>query len=519
MTKKLHAAGRKRELRVSMVGNNSLSPYKAIVRKFISGKLAGPVFLVGARYLTNVVGPLISLLVVRYLGPYDYGVYASAVAITTFFGIVSDFGLQQAALEAFGLRHASTRSILRSMVQLGFGFSFVALAASVLWVLLGHYDQLVTSLVVLLGIEFFKRPILTAVTVGLQVKGMYGRLAAWNLAISSARWIGTVVAMLIGARLYGLIGWPLVISWVVVGFMVVLERSRVLKETIAGSRGRHEIGPFQLLGRSLRFGSSGALHQVYHRFDSVLLSLVRDPLEVGAYSVAFRVIQLLNSLPGVVFNQVLYPKYFQWFRNARARVALYYHLMSKLMLGISVVLASLVSLFSKDVVTLIFGSSQEMAALFLGLMAWSLPGRYVGASAGAVMTTGRQIEKKIQMQAVLAVFSLALNSFAIPAFGAWGATGMLVATDCLLSFLFARAVRKSQKLNLWDRCQTAFTVVLFVVISLLATVATFNSSLPIRILSGLLILLFGLVFVRFTFDVSEKNEILRLLGFGPSRVD
>src|SRR5690606_28864934 len=89
----------------------------------------------------------------------------------------------------------------------------------------------------------------------------------------------------------------------------------------------------QLFVRSWRFGLSSAMHQVYHRFDSLLLSLTRDPFEVGAYSVAFRVIQIINSFPGIVFNQVLYPKYFRWFHSSPEKISLYYRMITKWMLA------------------------------------------------------------------------------------------------------------------------------------------------------------------------------------------
>lgn len=499
---------------MSIVNRRRAGTHKLTLGKVFTGRLAGPALLVIARYTTNIIGPFVSLLVVRYLGAYDYGVYASAVAITTFFGILPDFGLQQAALEAHGLARASLRSILRSMLQLGFVFSLLAAAASSVWVLVGGYDLVVQHLVALLVIEFFQRPVLSTVTVKLQVQGMYGRLALWNLAASSVRWIGTAMAMVVDSHIYGLVAWPVLMSWALIGAMVLYERAETPGKVPAHPTTQASLKPLELMSRSVRFGSSGALHQVYHRFDSVLLSLVRDPVEVGAYAVAFRVIQLLNNFPGVVFGQVLYPKYFRWFRNERNKIVLYYRLMSKLMLSISFVATTLVTIFSRDAIELIFGASQEMTAVLLGVMAWSLPGRFVGASAGTVLTTGNQIEKKIQLQAILAAFSLALNVILIPRHGAFGAAAMLVATDFLLACLFARAVKRVYGLSLWESRRIRIMAVVLVMIGLLTTFSSIEAFIILRVLSVLAVVALGVMFVAASMSREETREVGRLLGLG-----
>src|SRR5690606_2196157 len=129
-----------------------------------------------------------------------------------------------------------------------------------------------------------------------------------------------------------------------------------------------------------------------------------------------------------VFNQVLYPKYFRWFKSGRSLVALYFRMTSKWLLATSAALAVVISLFSTEFVSLVFGASHlTSASYFLVVMAWSLPGRYVGASIGALLTTGDQIEKKIKLQAALAIAHVSLSVFLIPRYGAAAAAVLLTA--------------------------------------------------------------------------------------------
>ena len=480
-----------------------------LIRLFAGSRIAGPAALLASRYTVNVVGPFVGLLVVRYLGAQSYGLYASATAVTSLFSVLCDFGLQQAALEMAATGQYPVSAVVRGTVRLGALYTLVAYGVVVLWVVAGGYQTVALWLALLTGLGFFQAPLLTAVTVALQVQGRYGRLALWNWLASVTSWAGTLAAILTDAGIYAVVTWPLIAGWVRTAIMIVSER-RALGLTGGRSGWRAPVPPKVLFGRSWRFGGSGIMYQLYHRSDAALLSLMRDPLEVGQYAVAFRLVELLNAFPGIVFNEVLYPKYFRWFAQARHRVAHYYELTFKWMLMVGLIAASLTMIFGRDLVFLVFGSAQQPSAAFLAVMVWAVPARYLAAAAGALLTTGHQIDSKLKIQGILAILNVAMNAILIPRYGAAASAGLMVATDIALLGLYGIAVYRVQHLRPWTSVQSMVLGLLLVgacvTLALLAVPRTLGVRAALAVAVVALVTGYGWI----TASASEVAELRRL---------
>lgn len=464
-----------------------------------------------SRYGASVIGPFVGLLVVRHLGPESYGVYASAAAVTSLFGALCDFGLQQAALEMAATDRYPVKSIVGGMMRLGCLFTLAAYGAVVVWVVLGGYRATVMWLALLMGLGFPQTPILAAVTVALQLHGRYHRLALWNWVAAAGTWVAAVTAILADGGLYAIVAWPLILGWLLTGVMFLSER-RMLGLTSEPSQRDAPI-PYKLLfSRSWRFGSAGIMYQAYHRADAALLSLLRDPLEVGQYAVAFRVIELLSAFPSVVFNQVLYPKYFRWFGEARDRVSQYYQLTSKWMLMMGVAVAVVTTSLGRDLILLIFGSAQRLSTSFLTVMVWGIPAYYLAASAGSLLTTGKQIDKKLKVQGLVAVLNVAMNATLIPRHGAAASAVLLVLTDVVLFGLYAVLVKRVHSFVPWlSRSQILAGTLLLggtLGVALFGTSQQLTARMVLAALAVCLVLAFGWL----TMSSTERNELLHLVG-------
>ncbi len=409
-------------------------------------RLAGPLALLVSRYAVNIVGPLVGLLVVQYLGPEQYGLYASAAAITSLFSVLADFGLQQAGLEMASSRRLNLDLVGRTIIRAGALYSTVAYGAVAAWLYWGRYEHTILVLGLLSGLGFFQVPMLTSITVVLQLKGRYSRLAFWNLLASATTWTGTLVAILLDAGLTAIVGWPVVAGWLRTVVMLLVERKLLASET-DGCQPSPDAHKYPILRRSWKYGISGIAYRIYHNAGSALLSLFRDPIEVGQYALAFRIIEFLNAFPGVVFNQVLYPKYFKWFAKEPKRVSVYYGLTFKLMAAIGVSAAVVTSLWGAEIVAVMFGEKYPLTGPLLSVMAWSVLARFLAAASSALLTTGGGIDVKVKIQGLMAVVNTVVSLVLVAFFGARGLALTLVLTDLLLLAAYSLTVHRWRGLS------------------------------------------------------------------------
>src|SRR5699024_2775428 len=138
-----------------------------------------------------------------------------------------------------------------------------------------------------------------------------------------------------------------------------------------------------------------SMYQMYHRSDAMILSAARNPLEVGYFNVAFRVSELVNFFATVLFNQVLYPIFFKWSKDNRVKYLKYYRLLNKLMILFSFFVATLVVLFSNELIYTIFGSKEYFSVLLLNIIILAVPLRYSVVSLGAILTTDNLVRERI----------------------------------------------------------------------------------------------------------------------------
>lgn len=89
--------------------------------------------LLMSQLFLQIAGPLVSILVVRYLGPEDYGHYASAMAVTAFIGILANFGTNQAALKYGSKSEQDLTRAYRICLAVSFFLALFAFFITLVW--------------------------------------------------------------------------------------------------------------------------------------------------------------------------------------------------------------------------------------------------------------------------------------------------------------------------------------------------------------------------------------------------
>lgn len=417
-----------------------------------------------SRFVTLIGSPVIGLLVVRYLGQDTYGQYAAALAITGLFGFLSDFGVQQTILR-FGARAGLLGPVLKRGSLVSLAYTGIAVTFILVWMSIFSYDSLVRKIVAIQCVGLVRTPLLTLVTAGLQLKGEYGRIAFWNFSTTLVQWAGTLGSMAAGWSVLLLTAIPIALSMALVLVMTVTEGRRLSVHEQPGLA--PDLSSF--LRESWKFGTAGTMYQIYHKGDSAILSAARPPIEVGHYSVAMRMAEMANVIPGIVFNQILYPKYFRWSQQQRERFQTFYSLTAKLMLVLGANVGAFMIMFGRDLVRFLFGMDDAMFSFMIPALAIGVMLHFWAAAPGAVLTTDGYVGRKIWIQGFTATVSLLLNSLLIPVFGAAGAAGVFALSQLLLGVLYTRELILRTGFMLFDVRWKSITFFGFVIVMVLAS--------------------------------------------------
>ncbi len=401
--------------------------------------------LVVSQLILQVAGPLISIFVVRYLGPDDYGYYASAMAVTALIGILADFGIIQATMKHGSKGDRDLSTAFRMGRKISFSLASLAYVITLVWFLALNYKPVIIQIGLLLGINYFVMAYRAPAIAVLQTQGAYKKLAAISVGVSISQWITTIIMLLMHADVRLIAGVPVLVAGLV-SLMSFFWATRHLA-SISKSSSKSEIRQF--LHDVWVFGLSGTFHLIYYQSDGALLSAMRSSLEVGFYNIPFRFLGIIYAAPGLLF-QVLYPKYFKLSSTDRERYRLLYILTSKLMLILGVVISLGLWTFGELAIDIVFGKDFGPSYKYLVILAGAVTFRCWATATGAVLSTDNLAERKVRLQGEIALLNLVLNLIFIPIYGALAAAITTVLSDVLLSLRYFQSVNKdSLRISPW----------------------------------------------------------------------
>lgn len=187
--------------------------------------------------------------------------------------------------------------------------------------------------------------------------------------------------------------------------------------------------------RTSIMGLAWLCNLAFNTIDMLMLGVMSNAQQVGLYSAAYRIMnQILFAY--YLFTQVLYPQLAR--QDQQQRVRMLRPRILLLLLGAGVVLAAVVSIARRPLLTILFGHQFLPATLLLLLLAWAIPFDFLTSYlSNAYIAWG--MEKKILLCTIVAAGSnIVLNLIWIPAYGAKAAA--VNTLICYLIFLASLAV-------------------------------------------------------------------------------
>jgi O-antigen/teichoic acid export membrane protein len=393
---------------------------------------------IGANLISEVARaallPVIAIVAARYLGVDRYGVFATGQVLTAFCATFAGFGLLYAILQLGSRREETLSTLLSNSIVGALLTAAVAYGGLAGWVYLFDYSHTTQIVVLVMGSALFPMALNAQLQAALQVQGRYTLMAVAGVVAAVAN-VVYALAVVVGDRgLTALALSPVVASMAMASFTAWALRSE-LTHRVSITRLR------DLFKTGFLFGLGDFFYFIYFSIDLVMLSLLVGERSVGLYNIPVRMLVVAYLLPMVVFNRVLYPRYFEWSRTDRERLRQTYVLTSKGMMFIGMLAAAGLVLVADPLVPAVFRDSFSESAVLLQILALALPLRYISGSASAVLATSDQIGQRVRIQAATAALNVALCLVMIPLWEARGAAIATVITEAFLAVAQVLVVR------------------------------------------------------------------------------
>jgi len=435
------------------------------------------------KVVSTLFGVAIIALMTRYLGQIGFGYYSTANAFFQIFAIVLDLGVNVMIVQMLGEHKGDTKYENRAVsatMTLRTALSLVILGAAPFIGLLFPYAPEVKLALFAIWASFFAAS-LNQIVIGVQQRHLKMHIVAASEVLGRAiLLIGLLIAMFMG---WGLIPIVLIVS---IGSVVNFLANWLVARKYASFRWNWDV-PFwkQLLKRSWPIGVSILFNLAYFKADTFILSLVRSPAEVGVYSAAYRVLEILITFPFMLAGVMLPLMAHAWAKKNIEHFTTLVRQSLTSMLLLAVPLAAGVAVMGVPTMILIAGPDFAAAGQILKILSIATAIIYVGTVASHVVVAVDAQRKMLPVYIVTAVLTVTGYILLIPAYGMWAAAWLTVVSEVAVASgaMYFTLHAAPHGLDV-----SALLKILFSAgVMMLAILPLKNLWLPIPILAGVLI--------------------------------
>lgn len=200
--------------------------------------------------------------------------------------------------------------------------------------------------------------------------------------------------------------------------------------------------PNELIKNIIPYGLSNFFFLVYFQSNIFIVKTVLSPESAGFYSVAFTIISATTLLPGVIYQKLLLPQMHHWAFHDKEKLHKIYATGNIYLTALGVIISIPIYLFSEEIISVAFGAQYLPASKILETLSLSIPLFYLASSAGATLSTGDNIIKKIKYMGISAAICIPANILLLKTHGVAGAAYSLILAYIIITSLYIRANTK-----------------------------------------------------------------------------
>ena len=198
-----------------------------------------------------------------------------------------------------------------------------------------------------------------------------------------------------------------------------------------------------ILSKSHHFIYSGLMIAIYSQMDKIMIEHWLSKTDVGYYSASTS----LSSMWGFILAAIIQSFYSTIIEAKKIDRDLYILIIKQLyslVIWVSIFVSSFISIFSKEILSILYGSSYLPATSCLRIVSWFTGLAYLGSARAPWMLCENNQKYQKYILGLGSITNIVLNVILIPEFGIVGAAVATLVTQSMTSFfgpIFFRKLR------------------------------------------------------------------------------
>lgn len=462
-------------------------------------------WLLISQIIASVCGFIWTILMARYLGVDNYGIFGFATSLTGILAITIDFGISNHIVRHIATDYDSAPKYLGNALPLKSIFSVGTIIITLIILILMQANELVITVTLLFTIEMILKSYIGTLNGSFQAfeEGKYQGIGNTILHL-----LLLIFILLTIFTDLGLIG--IAISYIIANLIALIYEYYVLKKHIIKPKFELDADfckKITLL--AIPFAVTSLLYNVYYSIDIVMLTNMVGNYPTGIYNATYKLISVLTIFYSV-YTAVIFPVMSKFFKNDEKMLLISFEKSIKYLMLIIIPLAVATVVYSTDIIHFIYGHEYDASSSVLSILIWTVCLLFISGAANTLLNASHKEVTVTKIYAMAAIFNIVLNLFMIPYLSYNGAAITTVLSDVLIVILQAYVIyrlghRPNKKLY-YDLLKIiAGSAVLGIALYLL------NLNMWVALPVGIIIYFAVMYLIRF-FDDDDKYVIREILG-------
>ena len=381
----------------------------------------------GAKIANIALGTISIALLARQLGVEGYGQYTIIVAFLQLFGVLGDMGLSLIAIQLMAEHKAQSERYFANILGLRVVTATLCLGSAPVIALLFPYPPVIHIGIALMALSLFLSSLIQLFTTPFQVNVRMDFPALADLVGRLTLLVGILAIMRLGGGLYLILGIITLGNALQLGILALSSR-RFLRLHLAWEWPIWRM----IIMRTWPIALSIAFNLVYLRADTIILSLTANAQTVGVYGLAYRVFEVLVTIPMMVMGIVLAQFATAWAESRRCDFERYFALCFEGMASLAFPIAVGGWLLATPITLLIGGSDFAASGPILQILMIACTCVWFSTLYGHLINVVHAQRTMIAGYAAGAIIGLSGYLIFIPRYGSLGAAWMTVIAELVV---------------------------------------------------------------------------------------
>ena len=462
-------------------------------------------WLLVSQIIASICAFIWTVLMARYLGVSNYGIFGFATSFTAILAVTVDLGINTHVIRHVATDYDSAPKYLGNAMPLKSIFSIFTMILTLIILILMKTDELTLTVTLLFAIEMIIKSFISLLNGSFQAfeEGKYQGIGSTLLHV-----ILLIFILITIFTDFGLIG--ISISYILANVITFIYTYYAFKNNIAKPKFEFD---FEFCKKitilSLPFAVIGLLYTIYYSIDIVMLTNMVGSYASGIYNATYKLISVLTLFYSV-YTAVIFPVMSKFFNNDESMLLISFEKSIKYLMLIIIPIAIATVLYSTDIIHLIYGHKYDTASSVLSILIWTVCLLFISGATNSLLNASHKEVAVTKIYAIAAVFNIVLNFFMIPYFSYNGAAITTVLSDLLIVIIQFYII---YKLGHRPNKKLYYDLIRIILASAVLGIALYLLHLNMWVALPVgIIIYFATVYLLRFFDDDDKYVIKEILG-------